>query len=139
MYRGAGPLPTIQRGRGHFPPYREGGATSHHTERVGPLPTIQRGRGHFPPYREGGATSHHTERAGPLPTIQRGRDHFPPSLLKDTSDDQPLKAPLVWFLRLVLKNLVEDATLGERLRGVHYHMYQLASVPEDRVGVEYGN
>ena len=76
--------------------------------------------GHLPPYREGGIT-------------------FPPSLLKDTSDDQPLKAPLVWFLRLVPKNLVEDATLGERLRGVHYHMYQLAPVPEDRVGVEYGN
>ena len=62
-----------------------------------------------------------------------------PLLLKDTSDDQSLQAPLVWLLLLVLESLVEDAALGERLRGVHYHVYQLAPVPEDRVGVEYGN
>ena len=62
-----------------------------------------------------------------------------PLLLKDTSDDQSLQAPLVWLLLLVLESLVEDAALRERLRGVHYHVYQLAPVPEDRVGVEYGN
>ena len=62
-----------------------------------------------------------------------------PSLLKDTSDDQSLQAPLVWLLLLVPESLVKHAALGERLRGVHYHMYQLAPVPEDRVGVEYGN